>query len=222
MRLLLAFLVAIVLFGILQGSAMAKRDPRLDQASQLYQKADYQGALTLVRQVQRQQPSDPTVHYMIGICQQRLGHAAEGKTELEWVARNSTDPQIRALAIKALPSAGSSSGSTSWTASAPAGYPPRNLVNDSVSQTIRTAAALGWRPCTGHKCLNINTPNWHKKHVDGHSDDEYWMTIKYDGGSYGLSTAHWGQIVDLHASGPYTGERIMCTVCGGTGWVRSR
>lgn len=222
MRLLLAFLVAFALFGILQDSAMAKRDPRLDQASQLYQRGNYQGALTLARQAQRQNPTDSTTHYMIGLCQQRLGHAAEAKTELEWVARNSPSPEIRALAIKALPGAGRTPASSSWTAAAPAGWPPRNLINGSVSQTIRTAAAIGWKPCSGSKCLNVNTPSWHKKHVEGHSDDEYWMTITYEGGSYSLSTAHWGQIVDLRANGPYTGERNLCTVCGGSGWVRAK
>lgn len=232
MRLQIAILVAFGLFGILQSTAFANRDPRLDQSSQLYQRGDYQGALSLARQVQRHYPTDSTTHYMIGLCLQKLGKTAEAKTELDWVARNSPKADIRALALKALSGVGSApsadataptTGATSRvitassaprpaSSSAKSADPlPRNLVKDSVNETIRAAAAVGWKPCTG-KCLNINTPGWHKESIHGYPDDYYWVT--YPTGER-LSTYHWGEVVD--PKDPKPGPK--CTVCGGQGWI---
>lgn len=195
-----------------------------DRAMQLYQKGNYSGALSELKAISSAGADNPSVHYLIGMCYKNLGKPDQARLELVWVASYAIDANTREMAKTALKQVGTvprlGVGAASATLPTTGSPPAKVLINDSVSQTIRAADKNGWRPCPG-KCLNVNTPDWHHEHVDGHADTENWHTFPRSKSPHMATTAHWGEVFEEAADGTAI-SKGACPTCGGTGWIRSK
>lgn len=225
----------VLFLGVGKASAA---NPEWDQATQLYSTGNYKAALGAFQKIAEKMPRDPSVHYMLGQCYKGLYNSKQAISELDWVSKYATDPRIKngaASLLSQLKGGGSGSvisgatipGAVSpyskmqeeshkaavSTAKAVAATPPsKDLINDSVSQTIAAAAAKGWVPCRNPECLTYAKNGWHHEHVEGFKDSDQWMEFSNDTGKQLFSWRHVGDIIkDLKDTGP-------CPKCNGSGW----
>lgn len=217
-----------VLLVSLGSGASAGTIPGFAEANDFYNRGDYAKAEAQYRKLAEKYANDASVHYMLGMCYSKMGKLVPARNELTWVASYSMDPKIKQYAAASLARLGStpaaapavsskSGGGTAHGAPTspfdPIDAPPRNLINDSVSETVRVAAERGWKPCPG-KCLKLSTPGWHKQEEKGHPPSDNWFTFHDGGGTNSFSQYHAGHLIE-------NGKDIgPCPNCGGNGWVR--
>lgn len=207
-------------------------NPEWDQATRQYQQGDYKGALSGFQKIAEKMPRDPSVHYMLGQCYKSLNNTKQATSELEWVSKYATDPRIKNGAAALLGQLQAGSGTSGavipgavspYTANKagasaqPVEYPPRKeLINDSVAQTVSAAYQKGWIPCKGSECLTLGKPGWHHEHIEGYPDSMQWMSYtKDDGSTQWLSYLHIGELVSKN--GIRKGD---CPACHGSGWIK--
>jgi tetratricopeptide (TPR) repeat protein len=194
-----------------------------NQATQLFKSGDYSRALPALNGLEGDYPRNEKVHYMIGVCYQKLQKHPQAQRELKWVASYAVDPSIKAAAEKAL------AESIEKTKSAPAPVaastpakpvpfafllpPGKGLVRDSPSETVRAAYEKGWIPCNYSKCLNYGKSGWHHMPVKGFPDTFIWMD--YPGTAF--SQNHIGDIIETDGTVRDAGP---CPTCKGAGWIK--
>ena len=171
-------------------------------------------------------PADPSIHCMVGMCYLKQGKTEQARRELQWVANYSQNPQAKQYAQSALaslnrPATGTPGSQGQGVRQDGANSPPRNLVHDSVYETVKVAAQNGWEPCPG-KCLKLSTPGWGKRTVQGHPDSDNWFTFNQGQPTeYWYSQYHAGHII-VTSSDKSAVDSGACPICNGTGWVRKR
>lgn len=210
-------------------------NPEWDQATRQYSQGDYRAALNGFQKIAEKTPRDPSVHYMLGQCYKSLNNTKQAKAELEWVSKYATDPRIKGGALQLLGQLGGGGGAhggvatiagavspysvaplagSSSAANAAPLPPSKDLINDSVAQTVSAAYKKGWVPCKGTNCLNYGTPGWHHEKVEGYPDSNMWQVYEKPDGKQWISQLHVGELVSKE------GQRMgACPVCNGSGWV---
>jgi len=93
-------LMAASFFFVCQVSASAA-PMTFESAVAEYKAGKYQSALSMFKTFSASSPSNPYVHYYIGLCQHRLGHIDQAKQEYQFVV-NSRDGKLSPMAQQAL------------------------------------------------------------------------------------------------------------------------
>jgi tetratricopeptide (TPR) repeat protein len=68
----------------------------------LYGAGQYSQAANKLSEAARQEPTNPSIHYYLGLCYQNMNQMALAKQEYDWVARAGSDARLRYQATVAL------------------------------------------------------------------------------------------------------------------------
>lgn len=209
--------------SVLPAIAADPGNAQWNRATQLFKSGDYNLALPALNGLESEYPKNEKIHYMIGVCYQKLEKHSQAQRELKWVASYALDSSIKTAASKALAESIEKTKSIPAHAAAiPASKsvplalllpPGKGLVRDSPSETVRVAYDKGWRPCDYSKCLNYGKSGWHHMSVKGFPDTFIWMD--YPGTAF--SQNHIGDIIETEGKIRDAGP---CQKCMGSGWIK--
>ncbi|MBY0356603.1 MAG: hypothetical protein K2W82_01270 [Candidatus Obscuribacterales bacterium] len=106
-------IVILIAFLSLSGGNFAWSNPTFEKARKDYAAGKY--AVCLQKLEALGQSNSDLVHYYKALCHQRTNQATQAKSEYSWVAKNSTNPSLRANAGTALRSMNKAAAHSSYS-----------------------------------------------------------------------------------------------------------